>query len=235
MAETTTAKGVNDYITKHKLYLVDTETIPHNLQRIIANENSAMTTIYCFCADVAPKVPLDSLQQYSDWLQHERLHIIQLPKGQPPQCEASTILTLAYFAGKLAAAYDPQKTQVFVASDNTDLYTVVLWLRQSGFEVESSWPDLESVQCTDDILCAVLRVMQETTPPTDLTEFMHYIRNECKLPPYVSLESVIREMQHKDFIKVHRGELQFELPIFLDALERHSRTRRRRRRHHSDE
>ena len=58
-----------------------------------------------------------------------------------------------------------ENTQIFVASENLSLHSVVVWLRQEGFQVESSWPDPESVQCTDEIMYTVLKIMQEMGNP----------------------------------------------------------------------
>lgn len=210
---------------KQKLYLVDMTTVPGNLQRIIEREDIAHTEIYCFCSQQAPKISLSLLKKYSEWLQGNKLHIVQPPTipqlAAPEDNEGSVIAqTLAYWIGKLTTIHPAATTRVFVASDDTALYNLVLWLRHDGYEVESSWPDAQSVECTDEILCTVLKIVQQTDSPlpNELGKFMQFLRNECKLPPYVSLESVVREMQQRGFITLHRGSLNYDLPIFLDAL-----------------
>lgn len=215
-----------------QLYLIDMSKGSDNLERIIAKENVATTTVYCFCNAQTPKVPLIMLQKYSEWLQKKKLFIIS-PALPPQQMEHQSnesataaaaanglSYTLSYWIGKLTTTYLPKTTRIFIASEDVSLYNVVLALRQDGYEVGSNWPDRDSVQCTDDILCTVLKIIQQTDNvplPGTLDAFTKYLRSNCHLPPYISLESVIRQLQQKGFISLHRGTLQYDFPVFLDA------------------
>lgn len=176
--------------------------------------------IYCFCNTEPPRISLGLLQQYSEWIQKKRLHIVE-PPFKVGHSNYSVSQTLAFWAGKLITDYPAEETRIFIASEDTSLYNIVLWLRKEGYQVESSWPDLESVQCNDEILCMVLKVIQAVgaSPPLTLDKFMEFLRQECKLPPYISLESVVKQMQERGFISLHRGQLQFDMPVFLDTLE----------------
>lgn len=57
--------------------------------------------------------------------------------------------------------YQPETTKIFVAADDFSLYNLVLCLRNDGFEVESSWPEPDSVQCDDEMLCTIMTVIQK--------------------------------------------------------------------------
>ena len=98
------------------------------------------------------------------------------------------------------------------------MFNVVAWLRGEGYQVQSSWPDLDSVQCTDEILYTVMKMIEETgqRPPCSLEHFIQFLQTQCKIPAYISMESVITKMQQMGFLSLHRGQLKFEMPIFID-------------------
>ncbi len=221
---------------KLRLYLVDMVTLPQNLQAIIDKEDMQACIIYAFCSAHAPKISLVSLEKYSAWLQAKRLHIIQMPRagsgaggagsgaegGGTVSAHAGTGVShlISFWMGKLLGKQSTTNTKIFLASQDTTLYPIVLALRQEGFEVESSWPDLESVECTDDILYSVLKVIQGVgSPPESVDQFAKFLRQECHLPEYISLKSMIKQMMHKKFISVHKGTVQYHLPVFVESIE----------------
>jgi hypothetical protein len=224
---------------KLRLYLVDMVTLPQNLQAIIDKEDIQACIIYAFCGSHAPKISLASLEKYSAWLHSKHLHIVQVPphtgsvttsgilnteKGGHPIKDgddspaAAVSHLIAFWMGKLMSQYSPTTTKVFVASQDTTLYPIILSLRQDGYEVESSWPDLESVECTDDILYSVLKVIQSVgSPPDSIDHFAKFLRQECHLPEYISLKSMIKQMMRKGFISVHKGAVDYHLPVFVEG------------------
>jgi len=238
-------------VLKTRIYLIDVSpdsgggSGASTLQRVIEKEDRTNTIIYCFAGTQPPKISLALLNQYSLWLQDKRLHIIEPPgkHGNHPSLQpdsgGSTTHTLAFTAGKLVHEFQPETTKIFVASEDFDLFNVVLCLRNAGFEVESSWPDPESVKCDDDILYTVISQIQrlKTEPPRTLDNFRAFLRNQCNLPPYISLESVMRSMQEKGIISFHKGITHYDPPVMLEQLQetksvvkrdlRKSETRRR--------
>lgn len=229
--------GVTE-ISKTRVYLIDLSpesgggSGASTLQRVIEKENRQYTVIYCFAGIQPPKISLALLGPYSEWLQAGKLHIIDPPgKRQAGDNRGgSTTHTLAFTAGQLVHQFQPETTKVFVASEDYDLFNVVLCLRNAGFEVESSWPDPESVQCSDDILYTVVTQIQriQTEPPRTLDGFRNFLRTQCKLPTYISLESVMRAMQEKGMISFHKGVTHYDPPVMLEQIEESHGGRRRR-------
>jgi hypothetical protein len=231
--EDASAAGTPCEPLKKVVYLIDMDSMPNALQSIIEKENVDQTIIYCFCNRNSPKVSLASLERYSTWIQKRHLHIIDPPPtkgsssipsgsggGGPAaasQGEGYNVsIAIAFWVGKLLAEHKGAKW--FISSNDTSLYQVVLRMREAGCQVESSWPELESVQCDDEILYRVLRAIQhvKTPPPSTLDGFMEFLRRDCKLPIFISIESVVRQLQDRGFVLVHRGQLHFELPVFLE-------------------
>lgn len=138
--------------------------------------------------------------------------------GDESSAAASAVSHLiSFWIGKLLVQYSPTTTKMFLASQDTTLYPIILSLRQDGYEVESSWPDLESVECTDDILYSVLKVIQSVgSPPDSIDHFAKFLRQECHLPEYISLKSMIKQMIRKGFISVHKGAVDYHLPVFVE-------------------
>lgn len=228
---------------KLRIYLIDVS--PHSgggsgastLQRVIEKETPETTMIYCFAGMEPPKISLSLLQLYSTWLNLGRLNIIQPPGKAVGTSKAaaavssaagydggSTTHTLAFTVGQLVHLYKPEETKIFIASEDFNLFNVVLCLRQGGFEVESSWPDPESVQCNDDILFTVVSQIQslqtlqpEISLPRTIDGFRQFLRTQCQLPPYISLESVMRAMQEKGMISFHKGMAHYDPPVMLSV------------------
>lgn len=232
--ETVDVATATNEALKKVVYLIDMDSMPHALQSVIEKENVDHTIIYCFCNRNAPKVSLASLERYSTWIQKRHLHIIDPPPvkgangtasgscneafvGEGQVMEGYNVsIAIAFWVGKLLSEHKESKW--FISSNDTSLYQVVMRMREAGCQVESSWPELESVQCDDEILYRVLRVIQhvKTPPPSTLDGFMEFLRSECKLPIFISIESVVRQLQERGFVLVHRGQLHFELPVFLE-------------------
>lgn len=209
---------------KIRLYLIDMTSPNHNLQYVIDNESLDSCMVYCFCDDKPPKIPLGFLGRYSEWIHKKKLCIVEPHKNKKGNAfNVNISQTLAFWAGKLTYEYKKEDTKIFISSDDTQLFNIILTLRQQGYTVESSWPDMDSVQCNDEILCGVMKVIQQqpTPPPTTLDAFMEFLKTECRIPYYISLESVVRQMQSRGFITVRRdqGELAYEMPIFLEESE----------------
>lgn len=194
------------------IYLVDMVTLPHNLQSIIEKQDPSNTVVYAFCGQESPRVALGLVPKYSEWVQKQRLHIIE---PATPLDTSQVSQSLAFWAGKLMQVHGSESSQFFIASEDSDIHPIAVLLRKEGYTVESSWPDPESVMCDDDTLCTVLRLVQSSRdPPRTLKQFLAFLKD--KLPPYMSIESVIRKMQQEDIITLHKGAVQFSFPVFLD-------------------
>ena len=225
-----------DTPSRERLYLIDVSTCGNTLQKVIEKENMKNTIIYCFSGAHAPKISLAVLDQYSAWLQEKRLFII----GPPPTTSSApsteigdtTTPSLAFWAGKLVSTFAPENTKIFISSEDFSLYSVVLWLRDGGFEVESSWPEPESVQCNDDILYTVITQIQRLhmEPPKDTESFIQFLRKNCRLPNYISSKSVLKTMQSKGMITFHKGVINYHAPVLLDTIEDAPPSSRRRER-----
>jgi hypothetical protein len=215
---------------QNRVYLIDVSDSgggsgASTLQQVIEKEHYSNTSIYCFAGMQPPKISLALLAKYSEWLQHGKLHIVEPPGkqrktgvGSSEGDGGSATHTLAFTAGQLTQWFKPELTKIFIASEDFALFNVVLCLRNVGFEVESSWPDPESILCNDDILFSVVSQIQRlaTDPPRTLDGFRTFLRSQCKLPSYISLESVMRAMQEKGMISFHRGIAHYDPPVILN-------------------
>lgn len=233
---TVDAAGAQDQ-PKMRIYMIDVS--PHSgggsgastLQRVIEKETPETTMIYCFSGMEPPKISLSLLPLYSSWLNLGRLNIIEPPGKVRTNVSAvigggydggSTTHTLAFMAGQLVHSFKPDQTKIFIASEDFNLFNAVLCLRQAGFEVESSWPDPESVQCNDDILYTTVTQIQniqqrqpDLSLPRTIDGFRQFLRTQCQLPPYISVESIMRAMQEKGMISFHKGQTHYEPPVML--------------------
>jgi len=202
---------------REKIYLIDMDNVPNTLQTVIETEDINHTMVYCFCGSNSPKISLGLLNEYSRWVLLKRLKIIEIQT----KCERPTDFTIGFWAGKLAATHSKDDVCFFVASDNYDLQTVAESLQQHGFETQTSWPPIESIQCTNDIMYVVLSFLDKTamqSRPTTLLELQNALQTDFGIPAYISAESVIRMLIDHSFVSVHKGRIRYTLPTFVEQV-----------------